>query len=782
MKSYEENVVHACKYIDMVRTIHKLKTVISMLGVFTTVGFDESGKHKFYSNVKSTQEVYDFLGDLTLDVNLLNEYFPELEDGTFVDVETISKRLYEEVCSCVISDYDYLAKYVKDNKGTNLLPDFTLLEDYLADDDAKKIRLISEYWAIYRMLKTAYSGYDRIISYYNILNDRVVFSIETDDCVVPLTHIGGKTVFDRLLHTVAFKGTQDVTVGEVIEHIITVVRYLIRLHTEAVQGVHQYLVENNVQLDRFDGVITYLRGTKGDEYEEGVYVVEDDTIRDNLVYLVSYRKVQDFVDAVDNNEDMLDTPITSNLGTVASAIMSNIRHKHEINLQFCLGDNEIEETVRLLLTMTCVSIVNSKYIHQCVNRYIANSNFIVSTEVMNKLDTMIAYLDYCKDVYACSFDWDDRKSLIIKIKHREDEVIDLSNYLDGISIRDTLSCEDVVNLLKLIRNIISNFYHTWDSSCTSVFINAYKGFKFVSDIAKLKSDSTVSCSYNVLDDLRYTVDYFGEYKDSLVMYSDIVLPMCGEYKREVLKEALFIKEIVLQHAKPFSGLLSAIISKVLEILNHTDIDTIKTISVGVEDIKNFNTMSFVVTEVDNTRKNYSLDVKDSYYHAVYGLFSQGNSSYCIYNVSLEGLFTILSEIKDSMVQSCTYTNISSEDVNTFDVKLAQLGSRLGYVSLDTISSGIDTSSIDVSTLSPITYVNKSEDTHSNKTLAHNLAVEFIANGFDVVMRDGDDLVVYSYKDAKQEYIPKSLHTIFYDTDKLDLLPLTYYVYMDNKYN
>lgn len=66
----------------------------------------------------------------------------------------------------------------------------------------------------------------------------------------------------------------------------------------------------------------------------------------------------------------------------------------------------------------------------------------------------------------------------------------------------------------------------------------------------------------------------------------------------------------------------------------------------------------------------------------------------------------------------------------------------------------------------------------NIMLAKDLAMEFIDSGYDVIMRDGEDLVVYSSTDnSLQEYVPKSLHNVFYDVDKLDLLPLSYYVYM-----
>ena len=69
------------------------------------------------------------------------------------------------------------------------------------------------------------------------------------------------------------------------------------------------------------------------------------------------------------------------------------------------------------------------------------------------------------------------------------------------------------------------------------------------------------------------------------------------------------------------------------------------------------------------------------------------------------------------------------------------------------------------------------DTNNYKVLARDLALEFISSGYDVVMRDGDNLVVYAYEDNRQEYIPNSLRRVFYDIDKVELLPLTYYVFM-----
>ena len=136
---------------------------------------------------------------------------------------------------------------------------------------------------------------------------------------------------------------------------------------------------------------------------------------------------------------------------------------------------------------------------------------------------------------------------------------------------------------------------------------------------------------------------------------------------------------------------------------------------------------------------------------------------------MKEVYDILSEVRDMMVTSFNFIDFDEDIFVIVD-------------SLRTLSVIVD--SCDKNEVEKMKVVHTKEtklvrsSESRNLMLAKDLAMEFIDSGYDVIMRDGDDLVVYSNTDTSmQEYVPKSLHSVFYDVDKLDLLPLTYYVYM-----
>lgn len=152
-------------------------------------------------------------------------------------------------------------------------------------------------------------------------------------------------------------------------------------------------------------------------------------------------------------------------------------------------------------------------------------------------------------------------------------------------------------------------------------------------------------------------------------------------------------------------------------------------------------------------------------YAVYSLFHE-DSGYQIYDATLKEVYDILSEVKDMMVTSFNFIDFDEDIFVVVD-------------SLRTMSVIVDSCEGEKM---KVVHTKETKLVRSNESrnlmLAKDLALEFIDSGYDVIMRDGDDLVVYSNTDTSmQEYVPKSLQNIFYDVDKLDLLPLTYYVYM-----
>ena len=180
---------------------------------------------------------------------------------------------------------------------------------------------------------------------------------------------------------------------------------------------------------------------------------------------------------------------------------------------------------------------------------------------------------------------------------------------------------------------------------------------------------------------------------------------------------------------------------------------------------------------------------------MFGFFHE-DSGYHIYDVSLHRLLEILNEVRELMFNSYTYFGYTvGDNFDTLDSDIHKLGvvvnccensyNKEEVVMCEVNSTTVCTDNIKYS-VNNMNMGNPNRrgrdltmlsDTNNYKVLARDLALEFINSGYDVVMRDGDNLVVYAYEDNRQEYIPNSLRRVFYDIDKVELLPLTYYVFM-----
>lgn len=171
--------------------------------------------------------------------------------------------------------------------------------------------------------------------------------------------------------------------------------------------------------------------------------------------------------------------------------------------------------------------------------------------------------------------------------------------------------------------------------------------------------------------------------------------------------------------------------------------------------------------MENLPKRYVVSF-DTFSYAVYSLFHE-DSGYQIYDATLKEVYDILSEVRDMMVTSFNFIGFDEDIFNVVD-------------NLRKLSVVVDSCDKNEGEKMKVVHTKETKLVRSNESrnimLAKDLALEFIDSGYDVIMRDGDDLVVYSNTDTSmQEYVPKSLHNVFYDVDKLDLLPLSYYVYM-----
>ena len=290
----------------------------------------------------------------------------------------------------------------------------------------------------------------------------------------------------------------------------------------------------------------------------------------------------------------------------------------------------------------------------------------------------------------------------------------------------------------------------------------------ISDIAKSKEDKYITLDYEIDKYLNCNTNYFGTINsDSLLTCSDMVFPLDGmRYNTKDVNNYKHLVSIVEKRYKGMEVVLRLITDELFVIFDEINTSDIKTVSIGVEDFKDYSKLSFIVKTYDGRVETYPLLINDTFSYAVYSLFHV-DSGYQIYDATLKEVYDILSEVVGMMVTSFNFVGFDEDIFNVVD-KLRKLS--------------VVVNSCEGSRKMKVVHTRETELVRSNDAknlmLAKDLAMEFIDSGYDVIMRDGEDLVVYSSTDnSLQEYVPKSLQNIFYDVDKLDLLPLTYYVYM-----
>ena len=777
---FNADVITAEEYVGYVRTIFQLQSAIDMVGLDGGIQV-VNNKLRFYNaEDEDITPEYKDLKKLGVDTTLLLKHNSVISD-CIVCLDTTVRELYDKVCHAVVSDYGSIARHYRANEEKNLVPSFVYLREFDNQDESDKVKLLYEYQYLYDYINNLCNmntnkGMDDIIkTQYDVHRDCVNFVIQHNsiDAVTPNTLIRNNIAI-RLLPTVVFSGHHNVKVRDVLNNIDTVIRYLIRLHAGSFKVAYHGLKDATDKVIHSIGLqsINYVTENNGfvafGDNVFSVYVADDRVKR--LVSQLNYvHKVECFFKAIERNKYLLNIPIIDNYVTVASAIQSYLQYQYE-SVIGSSGYKNYMPYVCLLLSATSVSSVGYAHIHQSVNMHLIHyHSFMVDTGNSDRLDMLLSYIDFCKDNYHSDFTWNnDRHVMVVHHKHKEDEVLSLHKYIDDNSIGIRLDVDDVLDLLRLSRGLVKSFYNTLNADKHVVFIDALNGFRMISDIAKSKEDKYITLDYEIDKYLNCNTNYFGTINsDSLLTCSDMVFPLDGmRYNTKDVNNYKHLVSIVEKRYKGMEVVLRLITDELFVIFDEINASDIKTVSIGVEDFKDYSKLSFIVKTYDGRVETYPLLINDTFSYAVYSLFHV-DSGYQIYDATLKEVYDILSEVVGMMVTSFNFVGFDEDIFNVVD-KLRKLS--------------VVVNSCEGSRKMKVVHTRETELVRSNDAknlmLAKDLAMEFIDSGYDVIMRDGEDLVVYSSTDnSLQEYVPKSLQNIFYDVDKLDLLPLTYYVYM-----
>ena len=778
---FNADVITSEEYVGYVRTIFQLQSAINMVGLDGGIQV-VNNRLRFY-NAEDEDITPEYLKKLGVNTNLLLKHNNAISDCV-VHLETTVKELYDKVCHTVVSDYGSIARHYRANEEKNLVPSFVYLREFDNQDESDKVKLLYEYQYLHKYIDTLCNrdnnkGMDDIIkTQYDVHRDCVNFVIQhTSVGIVTPNTIVRDSIAIRLLPTVVFSGHHDVKVRDVLNNIDTVIRYLIRLHADSFKVAYHGLkdsIDKDVYSLRLQS-INYITDNNGFVvFGDNVFsvLVGSDRVRHLVSQLDYVHKVECFIDAIDSHKHLLNTPIIDNYVTVASAIQSYLQYQYE-SVVGSSGYKNYMPYVCLLLSATSVSSVGYAHIHQSVNMHLIHyRSFMVDTNTSDRLDMTLSYIDFCIVNYHTDFTWfSENHTMTVHHKHKADEVLSLDKYIDDDSFGIILDVDEVVGLLKLSRSLIKSFYNTLNADKDVVFIDALNGFRMISDIVKSKDDTYITLDYEIDKYLNCNTNYMGTINsDSLLTCSDMVFPLDGV--RYYTKDVSNYKPLVSIVEKRYKGVrvvLRLILDKLYGIFSEIKARDIKTVSIGVEDFKDYSKLSSIVKTYDGRVETYPLHVTDMFSYDVYSLFHE-DSGYQVYDATLKEVYDILSEVKDMMVTSFNFIGFDEDIFVVVD-------------SLRTLSVIVD-NSCDKKEVEKMKVVHSKEtklvrsSDAKNLMLAKDLAMEFIDSGYDVIMKDGEDLVVYSSTDnSLQEYVPKSLQNIFYDVDKLDLLPLTYYVYM-----
>ena len=779
---FTSEVITAEEYVGYVRMVFQLQSAIDMVGLDSGIQVVNNRLRFYNEEEEDITSKYKDLKILGVDTTLLLKHNSVISD-CIVHLETTVQELYDKVCHAVVSDYGSIARHYRANEEKNLVPSFVYLREFDNQDESDKVKLIYEYQYLYDYINNLCNmntnkGMDDIIkTQYDVHRDCVNFVIEhtSIDAVTPCTIVRDNIAI-RLLPTVVFSGSHNVKVKDVLNNIDTVIRYLIRLHSDSFRVAYYGLKDATDEVLHRIGLQTINYITENNGFvvsNDDVFSVHVDSDRvKHLVNQLNYvHKVDCFNKAIEGHKYLLNFPIIDNYVTVASAIQSYLRYQYE-SVMGSSGYKNYMPYVCLLLSATSVNSIGYIHIHQSVNMQLIHyHSYLVDTGNSDRLDMMLSYIDFCKDNYNSVFTLDnDRHAMVVRHKHKEDEVLPLLNYIDNDSFLIILDVDEVIDLLKLSGGLIKSFYNTLNTCHPVVFIDALSGFRMISDIAKSKEDKYITLDYEIDKYLNCNTNYLGTINsDSLLCCSDMVFPLDGmRYNTKDVGNYKHLVSIVEKRYKGMEVVLRLVTNMLFTIFYEINAKDIKIVSIGVEDFKDYSKLSFIVKTYDGRVETYPLLINDTFSYAVYSLFHE-DSGYQIYDATLEEVYDIISEVMDIMVTSFNFIDFDEDIFNVVD-------------NLRKLSVIVNSCDKKEGEKMKVVHTKETKLVRSNESrnlmLAKDLAMEFIDNGYDVIMRDGEDLVVYSSTDnSLQEYVPKSLHSVFYDVDKLDLLPLSYYVYM-----
>ena len=643
------------------------------------------------------------------------------------DVKYATTKLYEFIRSAIYSGrevYDYLQG---NNEFINV--DFTLMECVHEQDTRGIVHLLIRCKRLLRLLE---GHKDDTITYI-----RKTFTNRFTLCNSQSIDLNQ---YEDILYIVTFNGGKSINVEVVITNIKCMMSYICSGNRKELRALYDVISEITSYLYVEDASI----GISFDkDYPKDCYYYEvEDSFKGVLKDVKCVGDLQDLLYAfyiVANYLRGEDDSIV--LGTIAGYMLSHAylsrvgsmsilntvdtldSVEYEMIRDWSLHKDFIENSCRHIHQSYCVSVLNT------FNGYITNG-------IMNRLHRILYLLDTYRDT-TILYD----NSIVI-----DDYMLDISRFISPKYIETHCRIE-VETALHKIYDVLTVYSTLWNT--TIIPLNVVEVFKCLSCM----SADTLTCGsmldvnndcriyvHDIVEETVYTHSYCLQYMSD---YSGI-----KTYKE--IKESNRVVQYIRDNIKEYVDSLRLLVDGFKKVCSFSDIDKVY---LDCEDYE-VDRFGYTVTFKNETNTNVIINcpnLSSTLHHMCKDCFNEGFTENSLYEmlVVLNRLYGYLNDALANMNLRGEYYNLLKDISHDLFIVEEMVNKVIG---------------------------NSREIHKIDSGMSKQLVQDFIDNGYVLVVKDGDDIVVYTEDKSQSEVVPKSLHKYFYNIDSIDMLPLVYYVY------
>lgn len=649
------------------------------------------------------------------------------------DVGYCISKLYEFIRSAIYRDievYDYLCG---NNEFINV--DFTLINCVHEKSIKGIVNLLIRCKRLLRLLGERANKGDTItyLRRNNFLSKFVVCGVSSINL----------SPFEDILYIVTFNGKKWISIEDVMTNIKCMISYICSDNRNELRALYDVIREDTsyLQIENTLTAVSFDTDCSDDCY---VYEIDDVFFRCELEHIECVGDLQDlfyvlhFATRYLHEDDrlitlgdiagyMLSHAYLSRVGCMSILNDSSVLDSVEQTMitEWCLHGDFIGDSCMPIHQSYCVSVLNT------FNGYLTNESIVRLHRLLNVLDT------HRSDITVSD------GSIVI-----DGYVFGFGAYIQPTYLDTIVGVYEEIVTLHKIREVLQMYSMLWNT--TVIPLNVVEVFKCLSCM----SDDTLTCGF-MLDVDGSGIVYVRDIdEDSLVYTHSHSLQHMFDYSGvktyKDVKESNMVMHYVKDNIKNYIDSLRLLISGFKEVCSYKGIDKVF-LDCESQQIDCF---GYMIALHNGKNRRVIIDcpnLSSTIYHMCMDCFHEGFTENSLYEmlVALNRLYGYLNDALANVGLRDEYYEVLKDISHDLFVVEEMFNKVMGHSKC----------------------VN-----HKADNVSKQLVQDFIDNGYVLVVKDGDDIVVYTEDKSQSEVVPKSLHKYFYNIDSIDMLPLVYYVY------